>query len=110
MQDHQFRLPSPTLQVPCGQLAEFDVVSTDLTYGFGAFLFLVPFLLKKPLWSYRLATWTWGLITGGVATFWLDGFISHYAPLYTLYLTFRTSRCRYGPPLWGSAVDACWDV
>lgn len=48
---------------------------------FGAFLFLVPFLLKKPLWSFRLATWAWGLITFGVATFWLDGFISHYAPL-----------------------------
>ena len=30
MEDHQFRLPSPTLEVPCGQLAEFDVVSNDL--------------------------------------------------------------------------------
>jgi len=37
MQDHQFRLPSPTLEVPCGQLAEFNVVSNDLTYGFGVF-------------------------------------------------------------------------
>ncbi|MDP1720520.1 MAG: cbb3-type cytochrome c oxidase subunit I [Candidatus Nanopelagicaceae bacterium] len=52
---------------------------------FGAFLFLVPMLLKKPLWSFKLANWTWGLITIGTFTFWLDGFISHYAPLYTLY-------------------------
>lgn len=52
---------------------------------FGAFLFLVPFLLKKPLWSFKLANWTWGLITVGTFVFWIDGFISHYAPLYTLY-------------------------
>jgi cytochrome c oxidase subunit 1 len=52
---------------------------------FGAFLFLVPFLMKKPLWSYRLGNWTLWLIAGGTMTFWLDGFISHYAPLYTLY-------------------------
>lgn len=52
---------------------------------FGAFLFLVPFVMKKPLWSFKLANWTWGLITVGTFTFWLDGFISHYAPLYTLY-------------------------
>lgn len=52
---------------------------------FGAFLFLVPFLMNKPLWSFRLANWTWGLITVGTFVFWLDGFISHYAPLYTLY-------------------------
>ncbi len=52
---------------------------------FGAFLFLVPFLMKKPLWSLRLANWTLWLIAGGTMTFWLDGFISHYAPLYTLY-------------------------
>ncbi len=52
---------------------------------FGAFLFLVPFLMKKPLWSFKLANWTW--ILGGVGTFvfWFSGFLSHYAPLYTLY-------------------------
>ena len=37
MSDHQFQLPSATLDVPCGQLAEFDVTSDDLTYGFGVF-------------------------------------------------------------------------
>ena len=52
---------------------------------FGAFTFLIPFLMKKPLWSFKAANWTWGLITVGTMTFWLDGFISHYAPLYTLY-------------------------
>lgn len=52
---------------------------------FGAFLFLVPFLMKKPLWSIKLANWTCGLIAIGTFTFWFSGFISHYAQLYTLY-------------------------
>ncbi len=52
---------------------------------FGAFLFLVPYLMKKPLWSFRAANWTLWTITGGTFVFWLDGFLSHYAPLYTLY-------------------------
>ncbi|MCF6331892.1 MAG: cbb3-type cytochrome c oxidase subunit I [Draconibacterium sp.] len=52
---------------------------------FGAFLFLVPFLMKKPIWSIKLANWTFLLIAIGTFTFWAAGFISHYAPLYTLY-------------------------
>ncbi|MBE3109818.1 MAG: cbb3-type cytochrome c oxidase subunit I [Acidobacteria bacterium] len=52
---------------------------------FGAFLFLVPFLMKKPLWSIRLANWTCGLLGVGTLVFWGAGFLSHYAPLYTLY-------------------------
>ena len=52
---------------------------------FGAFLFLVPFLMKKPLWSFKLANGTFLLTTIGTFVFWLAGFISHYAPLYTLY-------------------------
>lgn len=52
---------------------------------FGAFLFLVPFLMKKPLWSYTLALWTFWLTTIGTAIFWAAGFLTHYAPLYTLY-------------------------
>lgn len=52
---------------------------------FGAFTFLLPFLMKKPLWSFKVANWTLWLIVLGVFTFWLDGFITHYAPLYTLY-------------------------
>src|SRR5512133_3575923 len=30
---------------------------------FGAFLFLVPYLMKKPLWSIKLGNWTFVLIT-----------------------------------------------
>ncbi len=52
---------------------------------FGAFLFLVPFLMKKPLWSICVAQWTFWLITIGTFTMWSSAFISHYAPLYTLY-------------------------
>ena len=52
---------------------------------FGAFLFIVPFLMKKPLWSIKLANWTCILIALGTFTFWSAGFLSHYAPLYTLY-------------------------
>ena len=52
---------------------------------FGAFLFLVPFLMKKPLWSIRLGTWTFGLVAVGTFVFWFSGFLSHYSPLYTLY-------------------------
>jgi cytochrome c oxidase subunit 1 len=52
---------------------------------FGAFLFLVPFLMKKPLWSIPLANWTCALLAIGTLTFWGAGFVSEYAPLYTLY-------------------------
>jgi cytochrome c oxidase subunit I len=51
----------------------------------GAFLFLVPYLMKKPLWSIKLGNWNFLLIAIGTFIFWLAGFISHYAPLYTLY-------------------------
>jgi cytochrome c oxidase subunit 1 len=51
----------------------------------GAFLFLVPFLMKKPLWSIRSGNWTFILIAVGTFVFWFAGFVSHYAPLYTLY-------------------------
>jgi cytochrome c oxidase subunit 1 len=52
---------------------------------FGAFLFLVPYLMKKPLWSIKLGNATFFLVAGGTFVFWLSGFITHYAPLYTLY-------------------------
>jgi cytochrome c oxidase subunit 1 len=51
----------------------------------GAFLFLVPYLMKKPLWSIRLGNWTCGLLAVGTFVFWAAGFLTHYAPLYTLY-------------------------
>jgi cytochrome c oxidase subunit 1 len=41
--------------------------------------------MKKPLWSIKLGNWTFLLITIGTFVFWSAGFLSHYAPLYTLY-------------------------
>lgn len=52
---------------------------------FGAFTFLVPYLMKKPLYSVKLANFTWMIIAIGVLMSWLGGFLFHYAPLYTLY-------------------------
>lgn len=52
---------------------------------FGAFMFLVPMLTKKPLYSVKLANWVWLLITVGTALSWIAAFAWNYAPLYTLY-------------------------
>jgi len=52
---------------------------------FGAFLFVVPLQMKKPLFSIKLANWSLGLLAMGTFVFWFAGFLSHYAPLYTLY-------------------------
>ncbi len=52
---------------------------------FAAFMFLVPFLTKKPLYSVKLANFVWILITVGTVLAWLASFALHYAPLYTLY-------------------------
>ncbi len=52
---------------------------------FGAFLFLTPYLMKKPLYSVKYANWSLILLTLGTFLFWFAGFVSHYAPLYTLY-------------------------
>ena len=68
----------------------------------GAFLFLVPFLMKKPLWSYKLANWNFILITVGTFIFWIAGFISHYAPLYTLYWPLPADFSQFNP--FGGAV------
>ena len=64
---------------------------------FGAFLFLVPYLMKKPLWSYKLANWTCILIGVGTLTFWLAGFFTHYAPLYTLYWPLPADFSQFSP-------------
>lgn len=64
---------------------------------FGAFTFLVPFLLKKPLWSFKVANWTLWLIVVGVFTFWFDGFLTHYAPLYTLYWPLPADFSQFEP-------------
>jgi len=52
---------------------------------FGAFLFLTPFLLKKPIYSLKLANLSWMTIGGGTLIMWTAGFLFSYAPLYTLY-------------------------
>ena len=52
---------------------------------FGAFMFLVPYLTKKPLYSVKLANAVWILITSGTAIAWLSAFFTEYAPLYTIY-------------------------
>jgi len=63
----------------------------------GAFLFVVPYLMKKPLWSFGLANWTWGLIALGTFVFWFDGFLTHYAPLYTLYWPLPADFTQFRP-------------
>jgi cytochrome c oxidase subunit 1 len=68
----------------------------------GAFLFLVPFLMKKPLWSIKLGNWTFLLITIGTFTFWSAGFISHYAPLYTLYWPLPADFSQFS--VWGGTI------
>ncbi len=52
---------------------------------FGAFLFLTPFLMKKPIYSLKMANLSWITIGGGTFIMWLAGFVFSYAPLYTLY-------------------------
>jgi cytochrome c oxidase subunit 1 len=52
---------------------------------FAAFMFLVPYLTKKPLYSVKLANAVWLLITIGTALAWIAAFVWQYAPLYTLY-------------------------
>ncbi len=52
---------------------------------FAAFMFLVPFLTKKPLYSVKLANAVWLLITIGTALSWIAAYVWQYAPLYTLY-------------------------
>ena len=52
---------------------------------FAAFMFLVPYLTKKPLYSVKLANFVWLSITIGTALAWLAAFVWQYAPLYTLY-------------------------
>jgi cytochrome c oxidase subunit I len=64
---------------------------------FGAFLFLVPFLMKKPLWSFKLANWTNILIGVGTFVFWVAGFITHYSPLYTLYWPLPADFSQFNP-------------
>jgi len=69
------------------------------TYAFvcGAFLFLVPYLMKKPLWSVKLANWTFIMIAAGTFVFWAAGYFSHYSPLYTLYWPLPADFTQFDP-------------
>ena len=64
---------------------------------FGAFTFLVPYLMKKPLYSIPLANFTWMSIAGGTLLSWLGGAIFHYAPLYTLYWPLPVDFIQFNP-------------
>lgn len=58
----------------------------------GAFLYLVPKLLNKPLFSPRLATITMWTIVGGLALAWSSGFFLHFGSLYTVYWPLPVAR------------------
>jgi len=51
----------------------------------GAFYFLVPFVLGRDIHSKKAAHASFWLMIVGVLTVWTTTFITHYAPLYTLY-------------------------
>ncbi len=61
------------------------------TYGWaymavmGAFFFLVPTLLKRELFSIRLASINLWLQAAGVLLIWFSGFLFYYGSLYTIY-------------------------
>lgn len=57
----------------------------------GAFYFLVPYILKKDIYSKRAAYAGFWLMLIGVLTVWTTTFITHYAPLYTLYWPIPTA-------------------
>lgn len=106
----RLHLVSPTV-LPGGDEQYFAVLTAHPLVGifgstyslvFGAFLFLVPFLMKKPIWSYKLANWTFLLIAIGTLTFWLAGFVTEYSPLYTLYWPLPADFSQFSPA--GGAV------
>lgn len=60
--NHEWQLPEQQLQVPCNELVQFSVTSTDLTYGFGLFrpddsmvaqMQVVPGSENKLLWTFN---------------------------------------------------------
>ena len=68
----------------------------------GAFLFLTPFMMGKPLWSYRLGSFTLWSIAIGTFVFWFDGFLTHYGPLYTLYWPLPADTSQFEP--WSGVI------
>ncbi|MEM4290161.1 MAG: cbb3-type cytochrome c oxidase subunit I [Nitrososphaerota archaeon] len=51
----------------------------------GAFYFLVPYVMKRDIYSKRAAYASFWLMIIGIAIIWTTTFVTHYAPLYTLY-------------------------
>lgn len=68
---------------------------------FGAFYFLVPTLMKKDIYSQKLAEMTWVLMTVGTGIVWLSGFLFRYAALYTNYWPLPVSK-EFSPYALGS--------
>ncbi len=73
------------------------IFGSSYSIVFGAFLFLVPFLMEKPLYSIKLGNWSFILITFGTLIFWTAGFVSHFAPLYTLYWPLPADFTQFNP-------------
>jgi cytochrome c oxidase subunit 1 len=73
------------------------IFGSSYSIVFGAFLFLVPFFMNKPLYSIKLGNWSFILVTFGTLLFWLTGFISHFAPLYTLYWPLPADFNQFSP-------------
>jgi len=73
------------------------IFGSSYSIVFGAFLFLVPYLMKKPLYSIKFGYWSFYLIAVGTLIFWLAGFISHFAPLYTLYWPLPADFSQFNP-------------
>jgi cytochrome c oxidase subunit 1 len=67
---------------------------------FGAFYFLVPYLLNKPIKHKRLVPWNFWLQIVGVMICWGAGFFGLFNALYTLYWPLPVSYDRV--PIWGS--------
>lgn len=59
---------------------------------FGAFYFLVPTLMKKDIYSQRLAELTWILMALGIGLVWISAFAFRYTSLYTNYWPFPVSK------------------
>jgi cytochrome c oxidase subunit 1 len=67
---------------------------------FGAFYFLVPFLLEKPIKHKKLVPVNFWLQIAGVMICWSSGFFGLFNSLYTLYWPLPVSYDR--TPMWGS--------
>ncbi len=73
------------------------IFGSSYSIVFGAFLFLVPFLMKKPLYSIKLGNWSFILIAVGTFVFWFSDFLTHFAPLYTLYWPLPADFTQFNP-------------